>query len=1037
MKAVRFLRRVPNVDDALLRLARIDVSSPLKQIVVGIGFAVLALVLRVLLNPVFGDITGFAIMLPAVILAALAAGRLGGLVAVVVALIGAWTVIAVAGASPIDRSVLNTIAAPATATFLFIGLFCVLVGASLRKTLTRLEASASALRLSDARIGETEDRLQVISEFAPAMLWMSDQHGRCVHMNADQRQFWGVRENQVDFSKLDLRMVAHPDDPAHLLSDTLTALTSGEAFEIEARQRRADGVYRVIRTHARPRIDRNGQYLGMIGVNVDVTEAREAEKALRDSEAELQAMVDQASAGIARVDLNGRITKINARFAEILGVTPEAAIGIGTREVSHPADIDTTFEALNAIREGGPGDTLTKRYVHPDGSVVWAMTSVRSLNDEEGRPVGFIAVAVDITAAKAAETALRESESRFRLTANTAPSPVWLTNTEGEVEFANEALADFYGQPADALSGHIWKDSIHPDDRAAVVKAQSETRPARLPYGFEVRFQRHDGAWRWMQVSAKPRFDETGAFLGYVGMSFDVTATHEALDALGQQERRQSYLLTLVDQLRDLSDPEAIMGQVERSLGELLDADRVGYGEVNLAAGTVDMTRDWTTGLASARGQFSLNDLGADLIEYLASGQVVRVDDVHTDPRTSGACEVFDDIQTRALIRAPLIRNGQLRAYLYAHSSKPRVWTDAETSLLEEVAARTWAEIERARAEAETRESEARFRAIADIAPVLIWVTRQDGTRSFVNQAYSDFYGDLYSDARDADWIASVHPDDRERMRQASLKGESSGEAFSLEARYLRHDGEWRWMKSYSRPRHSGSDLLGYVGVAFDVTEMREAQTLIEESETRFRIVADSAPALIWMNDETAQLSFANRRYRNFFGVRSSEQLTGSWRTLVHPDDEPGFNAAYMRAFEARDLFEALARVNHPTLGLRWLRTEGVPRFDADGRFQGYVGASLDVTDAKRAEDDLKRINELLEERVSAALDEKAQAEAQLAHAQRMEAVGRLTGGVAHDFNNLLTVVIGRWTSSCAATTRPSARSWARPPLPPPAAEKA
>ena len=125
------------------------------------------------------------------------------------------------------------------------------------------------------------------------------------------------------------------------------------------------------------------------------------------------------------------------------------------------------------------------------------------------------------------------------------------------------------------------------------------------------------------------------------------------------------------------------------------------------------------------------------------------------------------------------------------------------------------------------------------------------------------------------------------------------------------------------------------------------------------------------MSDDSAQMNFANRRYRNFFGVRSSRQLTDSWRALIHPDDEPVFSAAYMRAFEARDIFEALARVNHPTLGLRWLRTEGVPRFDAEGRFQGYVGASLDVTDAKRAEDDLKRINELLEERVSAALDEK------------------------------------------------------------------
>ncbi len=1007
MKAGGFLRQVTNVDDALLRLARIDASSPLKQILAGLGFAVLALILRVLLNPVFGGITGFAIMLPAILLAALAAGRLGGLVATFSALAGAWELIILAGSSYSAHERLGPVALPATITFLFIGLFCVLVGASLRKTLTRLEASSSALRLSDARVDETEDRLQVISEFAPTMLWMSDPQGRCVHMNADQRRFWGVSDQQTDFGSLDLSRAFHPDDHNGVFKDIQHALTLEAPFEFEARQRRADGVYRIIRSQARPRIGRKGEFLGMIGVNLDVTDARAAEKALRDSETQLQAMVDQASAGIARVDLNGRITMINARFAEILGVTPEAAIGIGTRDVTHPDDIDPTFEALDAIRAGGPGDTLVKRYVHSNGSVVWAMTSVRVLNDENGQAVGFIAVAVDVTAAKAAETALRESETRFRLIADTAPAPIWLTNAHGEVEFANQALAEFYGRPASTLQGQVWEDKIHPDDRAAIIQAQNDARPRRLPYGFEVRFRRQDDEWRWVRVSVKPRFDAANVFRGYVGMGFDVTATREALDALGRQERRQTFLLALTDRLRDLSDPDAIMGAVESALGELLEVDRVGYGEVDLDAGVIDMTRDWTAGVASARGQFSLDDLGASLIDDLASGQTVRVDDVRTDPRTAGSCEVFDDIQTRALIRAPLIRGGRLRAYLYVHSATPRFWTDAEAALLEEVAARTWAEVERARAEAETRESEARFRAIADIAPVLIWVTRQDGTRSFVNQAYSDFYGDRYEDAREADWLASVHADDRERMRLASQAGEASGGPFSLEGRYLRHDGEWRWIKSWSRPRRCGSTVQGYVGVAFDVTDMREAQARIEESETRFRIVADSAPALIWMSDDSAQLNFGNRRYRSFFGVRSSRQLTDSWRALIHPDDEQVFSAAYMRAFAARDVFEAMARVNHPTLGLRWLRTEGVPRFDAEGRFQGYVGASLDITDAKRAEDDLKRINELLEERVSAALDEKAQAEAQLVHAQRMEAVGRLTGGVAHDFNNLLTVVIG------------------------------
>ena len=876
MSAGAFLKKATDADGTLVALARLRTRSVGARLGVAAAFALAGVAVRFALSPWYGEVTGFMILLPGVFMAALASGRLGGLFALVVSLAGGWLVVGAALGGPSE--ILAQIGRLATLSFLAVGVFIVVAGSALRQMLARLDDSLAQLRVSDARIDETEGRLHLVSEFAPAMLWMSDEAGHCIHLNRDQRLFWDAPE---DLSGFDFASLIHPDDLPTIRTVTVAAMTAHTSFEVEARQRRHDGEWRVVQTRARPRIDRHGRHLGMIGVNLDVTEVR------------------------------------------------------------------------------------------------------------------------------AAEAALRESETRFRLMADTAPSPVWLTNAEGEVEFANEALSEFYDRPAETIHGHIWRDSLHPDDVEQVTAAQAVARPRRLPYGFEARFRRGDGAWRWMRVSVKPRFDDTGAFLGYVGMSFDIDETRHAIEAMARQERRQTFLLQLIDRIRDMTDPDQILEEIERSLGDLLDVDRVGYGEVDQTRGVVSMTRDWTAGVVSARGQFNLNDFGEGLMSELAAGRTAAITDIREDPRTAAVRSVFDAMKTRALVRAPLIRGGRMRAFLYVHSSTPRVWTEAEISLVEQVAARTWTEVERARAEQETRESEERFRAIADTAPVLIWVTQQDRQRAFVNQAYVDFHGEDYETVRTADWRAYLHPDDHDRILEESLAGEATGRPFSLEARYRRHDGEWRWLKSFSRPRVSGDEVVGFVGVAFDVTDMREAQDRLAESETRFRTVADSAPALIWMTDDAAQLSFGNRRYRTFFGVKSQKGLTDAWRRLVHPDDEAVFAGAFMRAFEARDRFEALSRVVHPTLGLRWLRTEGVPRFDASGGFQGYVGASIDVTDAKKAEDDLKRINELLEERVGEAMAEKAKAEADLMHAQRMEAVGRLTGGVAHDFNNLLTVVIG------------------------------
>lgn len=871
-----WVRRAFDFEAGLGRLARRPVASPVHAVLIGGLCGALAVLLRWSVSDFYGNSSGFMILLPGVILAALAGGRIAGFTALAVSMAGVRLVLSpeVAGIGLMTRS-----GVVSNVNVVIVGVFVVLVAAALRKAMLRLDASLKAQSLSDARADETEGRLHSFSELSPALLWMSDPDGGCIHLNRAQRRFWGVGDDLGDF---DYAATLHPDDRDDIIARTMAANRERQPFVVEGRYAHADGGWRVLRTEAQPRFDGAGRFLGMIGVNTDVTQAR------------------------------------------------------------------------------------------------------------------------------AAERALRESESRFRLMADTAPSPVWLTGEEGEVEFVNEALVQFYGLPADQIQGHVWKQSIHADDVPTVAAAQAAARPTRQPYGFEARFARADGEWRWMRVAVNPRHDPDGRFLGYVGMSFDITDTRLALDALAAQGRRQSFLLALNDRIRDLTDPEEIMVAVEEALGAELGVHRVGYGEVDQERGLVVMSRDWTSGVDSAQGQVDLNAYGQALMDDLAAGRTAAIADVHHDPRTRPVTGAFDAIRTRAIIRAPLIRSGRLRAFLYVHASAPRDWTAEEIDLVEEVAARTWSEVERARAEATVRESEQRFRAVADTAPVLIWVTGPDRVREFVNQAYVAFSGDTYEQARLKDWREIIHPDDHPRIIADSIAGEATGEPFSMEARYLRHDGEYRWLKSFSRPRlAAGGQVVGFVGVAFDVTDMREAEHRIAESEARFRTVADSAPAMIWMSDDRYQIIFANRRYKTFFGVRSDRRLTPAWRRVIHPDDLARFEEDFTVAHQTRDRFEAVVRMNHPDMGERWLRTEGVPRFDAGGVFQGYVGATFDVTDAKRAEDDLKRINELLEERVGEAMAEKAKAEADLMHAQRMEAVGRLTGGVAHDFNNLLTVVIG------------------------------
>jgi PAS domain S-box-containing protein len=278
------------------------------------------------------------------------------------------------------------------------------------------EAAEDARRSAVSSLRESEERCRLMSENAPVMIWMSDENGGCLHLNRMQREFWGVEDSAI--ADFDWRTSMHPDDAERIGREIWGAMVARTSVEIVGRYKNTSDEYRVLQTNARPRFSPAGDFLGMIGVNVDVTERERAEHAVREINRTLEERVAARTAERDRLwsnsqdiqlvlDRDGVIQAVSPAVTRILGWRPEQLVGRSFLEFIADRDREGSREAFSRARYGVL-PSLPNRCLHVDGShrwIAWVAAPEGDLIYGSGR---------DITEERAKEKALAKAEEALR-----------------------------------------------------------------------------------------------------------------------------------------------------------------------------------------------------------------------------------------------------------------------------------------------------------------------------------------------------------------------------------------------------------------------------------------------------------------------------------------------------------------------------------------------------------------------------------------------------------------------------------------------
>jgi PAS domain S-box-containing protein len=806
-------------------------------------------------------------------------------------------------------------------------------------------SAADAVHLRPGPATDYSFCLAVGEDGSLTLEWMSDNVEEVTGYSTDEINATGP-----------LRMV-HPDDMEGVIQ-AIRQLGAGDEVVQEQRVVTKTGEVKWLRSYTYPELDPStGRLRRIIGTAHDITEQRRTREALERSLSLLQATLESTADGILVVNREGRVAMHNRTFARMWRIPDEILetrdddrlIGCVLDQLTDPQAFTDKIRQLYDSPESESFDVLRFK----DGRVFERYSRPQRLG---GDTVGRVWSFRDVTAARRTERFLADAQ-------RVAHVGSWEFDAATGATVWSDELYRLYGEEPGSYEPSLgtWLDRVHPDDREAVRLHDQEALASGGPFYYEFRVVTKGGSIRHHAAQGEVFIDEAGEPLRVLGSEYDITDRRRAETELHRRARQQASVarlgaLALSADLGTLLDrtPSLVATTLDVEFAGILRAEpdgrflravsSFGWGEptgVRVPAGwesqsgyTMEIGTPVVVEDAAAESRFRISGPNADGVASALS-TVIR-----TDPSPYGV--------------------------LIVESEERRSFTEDDVNFLEAVANVLAGAIGRERAQTAIRESEARYRQLVERVPAAVYVAEPGptGAWTYVSGQIERMLGytpeELMGDP--TLWERLIHPDDRDRVvgtevdvaRAAERPGALEGLLLATEYRMVARDGRVVWFRDEASFLPSEGDAPLMQGLLLDITERKEAEERLRETNEALQTLIKSSPLAIVALDLEGIVTRWNPAAERIFGWTEGEAV-GRRAPWVPDERRPDHEAlmARLRSGQVLSGVEA-ARFRKDGIPIQ-IRISAAPVKDADGTVVGVTSLIADITEQKAAEEALQQ----------------------------------------------------------------------------------